>query len=235
MLFLVLLQCGSTDAIGRAAATSHLQQECTTDKLSRENARGDYLCGHNFLIIVAMIGAILGAATSIGSSIYGGIKAHKAEKKYRKEMADLNKKQNDWYNQRMNEDYTQRADVQRLLNSSREAAERQINSARARQAVSGGTDESVMAAQESANAGLADATAQIASQAGAYKDAVDKQNQQNISANAARNMQYYAQAAQNAQTAASAGMQAGMGVVGADMQAKLNNGKGLFEGLFKKK
>ena len=102
--------------------------------MSRENARGDYLCGHNFLIIVAMIGAILGAATSIGSSIYGGIKAHKAEKKYRKEMADLNKKQNDWYNQRMNEDYTQRADVQRLLNSSREAAERQINSARARQA-----------------------------------------------------------------------------------------------------
>lgn len=182
-----------------------------------------------------MIGAILGAATSIGSSIYGGIKAHKAEKKYRKEMADLNKKQNDWYNQRMNEDYTQRADVQRLLNSSREAAERQINSARARQAVSGGTDESVMAAQESANAGLADATAQIASQEGDYKDAVDKQNQQNISANAARNMQYYAQAAQNAQTAASAGMQAGMGVVGADMQAKLNNGKGLFEGLFNKK
>ena len=48
-------------------------------------------------------------------------------------------------------------------------------------------------------------------------------------------MQYYAQAAQAAQTAASAGMQAGMGVVGADMQAKLNNGKGLFEGLFKKK
>ena len=92
-----------------------------------------------------------------------------------------------------------------------------------------------MAAQESDNAGLAYATAQIASQAGAYKDAVDKQNQQNISANAARNMQYYAQAAQNAQTAASAGMQAGMGVVGADMQAKLNNGKGLFEGLFKKK
>ena len=42
-----------------------------------------------------MIGAILGAATSIGSSIYGGIKAHKAEKKYRKEIADLNKKQND--------------------------------------------------------------------------------------------------------------------------------------------
>ena len=38
-----------------------------------------------------MIGAILGAATSIGSSIYGGIKAHKAEKKYRKEMADLNR------------------------------------------------------------------------------------------------------------------------------------------------
>ena len=182
-----------------------------------------------------MIGAILGAATSVGSSILGGVRARRADQKYRKEMADLNKKQNDWYNQRINEDYTQRADVQRLLSNSRDAAERQINGARARQVVSGGTDESVMAAQEAANAGLANTAAQIASQAGAYKDAVDAQNQKNISDNAARNMQYYMQGAQNAQTAASAGMQAGMGVVGADMQAKLINGRGLFEGLFKKK
>lgn len=182
-----------------------------------------------------MIGAILGAASSIGSSIYGGIKAHKAEKKYKREMAALQKKQNDWYNQRMNEDYTQRADVQRLLNNSREEAEKQISRARASQVLTGGTDESVMAAREAANAGLADTAAQIASQASAYKDAVDQQNQKNIADQANRSMQFYTQSAQNAQNAASAGMKAGMDLVGSDISSKLNNGKGLFEGLFKKK
>ena len=172
-----------------------------------------------------MIGSIIGAAASIGSSIFGGIKAREAEKKYKREMADLKKKQEDWYNQRINEDYTQRADVQRMLNNSRAEAEKQINSAAARSAVSGGTDESVMAAREAANAGLADTASQQVAQ----------QNQENISAQSARAMQYYTQSAQNAQKAASAGMQAGMGLLGSDMQSHLNNGKGLFEGLFKKK
>ena len=87
--------------------------------------RGVYLCGCNFLY--HMIGAILGAATSVASGIAGGIKARNAERKYKKEMAALQKKQNDWYNQKVNEDYTQRADVQRLLNSSKDAAFSQLN------------------------------------------------------------------------------------------------------------
>lgn len=191
--------------------------------------------GITFLSTLHMIGSIIGAAASIGSSIYGGIKSREAEKKYKREMADLKKKQEDWYNQRINEDYTQRADVQRMLNNSRAEAEKQINSAAARSAVSGGTDESVMAAREAANAGLADTASQIAAQASDYKQQVDQQNQENISAQSARAMQYYTQSAQNAQKAASAGMQAGMGLLGSDMQSHLNNGKGLFEGLFKKK
>ena len=43
------------------------------------------------VIFYTMIGAILGAATSVASGIAGGIKARKAERKYKKEMADLQK------------------------------------------------------------------------------------------------------------------------------------------------
>lgn len=184
---------------------------------------------------IPMIGAILGAVTSAASSIAGGIKARKAERAYKREMAGLQKKQADWYNQRMNEDYTQRADVQRLLNNSKQEAERQINSAAARSVVSGGTDESVMAAREAANSGLADATGQVAAQASAYKDAVDQQNQTNIANAAKQNMNYYAQQAVNAQQAASEGMKAGMSMAGADIQGKLNTGRGMFANFFGKK
>lgn len=182
-----------------------------------------------------MIGTILGAVTGAASSIAGGIKARRAERAYKREMAGLQKKQSDWYNQRMNEDYTQRADVQRLLNNSRQEAEKQINNAAARSVVSGGTDESVMAARQAANSGLTDATTQAAAQASAYKDAVDQQNQKNIANAASQNMSYYAQYASNSQQAANEGMKAGMGIVGADIQSKLNTGRGLFMNLFGKK
>ena len=187
------------------------------------------------VIFYTMIGAILGAATSVASGIAGGIKARRAERKYKKEMADLQKKQQDWYNQKANEDYTQRADVQRLLNSSKDAAINQLNQQAGRSIVSGGTEESMMAARQAANQGIADATANIAAQASAYKDAVDQQNQQNISNNAQRMMNYYAQSAANAQQAASEGMKAGMGMLSADAMSSLKTGRGMFENMFRKK
>lgn len=181
-----------------------------------------------------MIGAIAGLATSVGSSIFGGIKAKKASDKYKERLRDLEKKQNDWYASRYNSDYTQRADVQALLNRASEEAKKQINAARGVQAVMGGSDESVAAARAAANEGLANTYTNIAAQASAYKDAVDQQNQQNISNRAQQYMNLYQQSAANASAAASAGMQAGMGLVAADAQSHLNNGKGMFENLFKK-
>lgn len=93
----------------------------------------------------------------------------------------------------------------------------------------------MMAARQAANKGIADATANIAAQANAYKDAVDQQNQQNISNNAQRMMNYYAQSAANAQQAASEGMKAGMGMLSADAMSSLKTGRGMFENMFKKK
>ena len=45
----------------------------------------------------------------------------------------------------------------------------------------------------------------------------------------------YNQQAANATQAANQGLQAGMGLVGADAQAHLDKGKGLFESIFKSK
>lgn len=182
-----------------------------------------------------MIGAIAGLATSIGSSIFGGVKAHKADKAYKKQMAELERKQNDWYASRYNQDYTQRADVQSLLSRASDEARKQIAAARGAQAVMGGTTESVLAAQEAANAGLANTNAQLAAQGSAYKDTVDQQNQQNIANNAQRMMNYYAQSAANSQKAASEGMKAGMGLVALDAQGYLDNGKDVFLNMFRRK
>ena len=174
-------------------------------------------------------------ATSIGSSIFGGIKARKANREYKKQMADLEKKQGDWYASRYNQDYTQRADVQALLNRASDEARKQIQAARGAQTVMGGTDESVAAAQAAANSGLADTYSNLAAQGSAYKDTVDQQNQQNISANAQRMMDFYAQSAANSQNAASEGMKAGMGLVGLDAQGYLQNGKDIFMNMFRRK
>ena len=182
-----------------------------------------------------MIGAIAGLATSIGSSIYGGIKAAKANREYKKQMAELERKQNDWYASRYNQDYTQRADVQALLSRASDEARKQIAAARGAQAVMGGTDESVAAAQAAANAGLADTYSTLAAQGSAYKDTVDQQNQKNISDNAQRMMNYYAQSAANSQQAASEGMKAGMGLVSIDALGQLNTGKDVFMNMFRRK
>lgn len=181
-----------------------------------------------------MIGSIAGAALSIGSSIWGGIKARKAEKKYKAQLRQQEKEQNDWFRSRYNSDYTQRADVQALLNRASEEARKQVGAARGRQAVMGGTDESVSAAQAAANEGLSNTYTNIAAQASAYKDAVDQQNQQNRAAINQAYLSLYSNAAKNAAQAASEGMKAGVGLIGADAQSYLNTGKGLFANMFTK-
>ena len=93
-----------------------------------------------------------------------------------------------------------------------------------------------MAQQKAAaNKMMADVTSDIASNATARKDTVEQQylstkndlNNQRVS-------MYTGQAQANTQ-AASQAMGAGMGMIGADMRSHLDNGKGLFELLFKKK
>ena len=182
-----------------------------------------------------MIGAIVGAAAGLASSIWGGIKARQAAKKAEAQLQQQKIDNENWYRRRYNEDFTQTAEAQSLLNRAREEAQRQMQAARGTAAVMGGTGESVAAAQENANRLVSDTMSGVAANATARKDAVESQylNTKNSIGNQYYNL--YAQQAGNATNAASAGMQAGMGLVGADAASHLQTGRGLFANLFGKK
>ena len=118
---------------------------------------------------MGLIGSAIGAA----GAIFGGISASKAMKKAKKNVEAQRKKNQDWYDQRYNEDATQRADAQRILTQTEESIKNRNRQAAGAAAVMGGTDESVAAAKAANNEALADATSQIAAAADARKDNIE--------------------------------------------------------------
>ena len=106
---------------------------------------------------MGLIGSAIGAA----GSIFGGISVSKAMKKIKSNVEAQRQKNQNWYDRRYNEDYTQRADAQRILTQ---------------------TDESVAATKEANSKALADATSQIAAQADARKDNIEATYMQNDNA-----------------------------------------------------
>lgn len=131
---------------------------------------------------MGLIGSIVGGALSAGGAIFGGISASKAMKKAKKNVEAQRKKNQDWYDQRYNEDATQRADAQRILTQTEESIKQRNRAAAGSAAVMGGTDESVAAAKAANNEALADATSQIAVNAEARKDNIEATYLQNDNA-----------------------------------------------------
>ncbi len=122
-----------------------------------------------------MIGSIIGAGLKIGSSIFGGNSMRKAIKEAKNNINKQKQKNQNWFDQRYNEDATQRADARALLTRMEENMKNRNLAAAGSAAVMGGTDESV-AAQKAANAQtMADATSNIAAQAEARKDQIEQQ------------------------------------------------------------
>lgn len=120
---------------------------------------------------------LLGDVVGIAGTIIGGHSMSKAMKKVKNNLEGQRRANQDWYNQRYNEDATQRADAQAILTKTEEAIKERNRAAAGAQAVMGGTEESV-AATKSANAqALADATAQIAINGERRKDSIEAQFQ----------------------------------------------------------
>ena len=124
---------------------------------------------------MGLFGSIAGGALKIGGSIFGGVKASKAMKKVKRNLEGQMKENQTWYDRRYNEDATQRADTQRILNMTMENIRNRNRMAEGRQAVMGGTDESVAAAKEANNQALADTMGQIAVANEARKDNIEQQ------------------------------------------------------------
>lgn len=131
---------------------------------------------------MGLIGSIVGGGLSAAGAIFGGISASKAMKKAKRNVEAQRKKNQDWYDQRYNEDATQRADAQRILTQTEESIKQRNKAAAGSAAVMGGTDESVAAAKAANNEALADATAQIAANADARKDNIEATYMQNDNA-----------------------------------------------------
>ncbi|ROT10055.1 hypothetical protein EEL33_01290 [Muribaculaceae bacterium Isolate-037 (Harlan)] len=127
---------------------------------------------------MGLIGGIIGGAAGIAGSIFGGISASKAMKNVKNNLQEQKRNNQDWYDQRYNEDATQRADAQAILSKTEEAIKSRNRAAAGAQAVMGGTEESV-AATKAANAqALAEATTNIAVNAERRKDSIEQQYQQ---------------------------------------------------------
>lgn len=130
-----------------------------------------------------MIGSIVSGALGAIGGIFGGIGRNKAIKEQMKMIAEQQQDNQDWYDRRYNEDATQRADAQRLLQMTEESIKNRNRQAAGTQAVMGGTEESVAAAKAANSQALADATSQIAASADARKDAIEQQYLQRKNAN----------------------------------------------------
>ena len=158
-----------------------------------------------------MVGAIIGAAAQVGSSILGAIKSSQANKKAQQMIQNQRDENKRWYDQKMAEDYMQRADVQNILRKQRELLQDQYQRARARNIVTGGTDESLVLQQESINDAMADTAAEIAAQSSSYKEGIENQYR---AQDAALNQQQIANEQQKAASIAAAAGQVGSAVSG---------------------
>lgn len=122
-----------------------------------------------------MIGGIIGAGVGAASSIFGSLGKNKMLKNYRKSIQQQMADNDNRANNLLNQDATQLADVQRLLNTTRENFARQNRNARAAQAVAGTSTEQVGKEKEAATMAMTDATSQIAANAQARKDRIEQE------------------------------------------------------------
>lgn len=181
-----------------------------------------------------MIGSLIGAGVGLFSSIYGGIQASKAAQKAENELKSQKQANEDWYRRRYNEDYTQTAEAQRLMTQARDLAREQIQEAVGRQAVMGGTTE-VDNARKQASGMVSDTLADLAVVGSKRKDAIESQYLQRDAQFSKQYQDMYNQRAASSTAAANQGMQAGMGLLGADLNSHMDTGKGLFGSLFRAK
>jgi hypothetical protein len=115
------------------------------------------------------------AGVGLATSLYGGWKAGKEQKKMDRQIRGWEADNKAFYNSRALGDYTQRADAQNALRQMREQLDRQSKRATNTQAITGGTIEQTAVSKDSANKALADATSNIAAVGQQFKDRVTDQ------------------------------------------------------------
>lgn len=122
-----------------------------------------------------MLGALIGAGLSLAGSIAGGISQRNARKRQMRELAERERENQAWFDRKYNEDPLKRASTQRLLTQMNQQIRERNNAAKGRQAVMGGTEDSVTATKEANAKAIADTTSNIVAANDARKDAVENE------------------------------------------------------------
>lgn len=131
-----------------------------------------------------MVGAILGGVASLAGGVIGAVSARKAAKKQEEELKKREQRQAATYARRANQDYTQRADAQRMLRMTSDILKERQAAAAGRQAVMGVTDSGMAAEREVAEKVLTDTAAELAAAGEAEKKAAENTYQAQQDANA---------------------------------------------------
>lgn len=160
-------------------------------------------------MVSSLISAGLGGALQLGSTIYGLAESSRVNNLAQKEQDKRRAENKQWYNQKKNEDYMMRSDVQNVLRKQRELLDEQYKRARATNIVAGGTDESLALQQREANKIVGDTMADIAANASAYKDSVEQQYRAQENALSEQQQQIYTNRANAIASAASQSAGAG--------------------------
>ena len=144
-----------------------------------------------------MIGAIISAAGGLAGSLIGGYKASKQMKKVRRMLNRQEVDNRNWYDRRMNQDYTQTAQAQDAIRRTREHADQLMQRAEGNAMVNGATEESMAAARQQAAQAVGNTMADIAAAGDQTKEAVEQQYLANKDDIQRRKMALLQQRAQN--------------------------------------
>lgn len=164
-------------------------------------------------------GAAAGALVGLTSGIMGAISSRNANNRAKALIQSQKDENEQWWNITRNADFTSRSEVQAALQKERELLGEGFKRYRAANAVAGGSDESLAMQQQALQKTIGDTSAQLAASSSAIKD---QQEQTFRNRKAELDQQEVALANQqgaNAAQAASAGVTAGVNLIGATMGA----------------
>ena len=169
-----------------------------------------------------MIGSIIGGVASLGSAIYGAIKSSQENERARKLIQQERDENRRWYNAKMAEDFTQRADSQAVLKKQREFLEEQYKSSAARNVVAGGSDESLALQQEAANKAMSETMTDLAAAGAEHKDAVEQQYREHDAQINQQQAQMHSQQGAAVAQAAGQAVSTGLNMIGQNFKPGTN-------------
>jgi len=130
-----------------------------------------------------MILSAIGAGASLANGIYGMFKSADAVKKQKRLINQQEAKNNAWYERNYYQNYLDSSESKAAIKRVEDTMRRRNQEAQATAAVTGGTQENVLAQQANDQQLMSDTVANLAARSDAKKeqvDAVNNQNQQNI-------------------------------------------------------